>query len=243
MRKIIILPIILLFFTSCITIYAPSPSYPGGQLSKQKTKVIKKSFEFSPGSLLKMNAEVGTYKIEGKPQKKLVYNGKVSASTPDFFYDTDFSIKKEDDKTFALKASVFKKSIKEVEITGNIFVPFETNIKGIFKEAKVDITSIRGNISLTSNYLNSTLADVSGKVSVFSKSGHVRLTILEWDKSDSFSIVLDEGDIEFFAPKEAKLDIITDTGDNKVTKKYEFKKGKTRVYLKVKKGEILIDKI
>ncbi len=243
MKKLIFLIILPLFVISCITIYAPSSSPAGAPLSKPKIKEIKKSFDFSPHSTLRMDAQVGVYKIEGKPLKKLLYTGTVSGSTPDFFYDVDFSIRKEKENLIVLKTSVFKKSIKEVDITGKILLPFETNIIGKFSEAKVTVNSVRGNINLVGEYLNSTLVDVSGNIKVKADSGHIRLTILEWEKGDSYSVELNEGDIEFFAPKEAKLTIITEASDNKITKKYEFKKGETKVFLKIRRGDIIIDKI
>ncbi len=242
MKKLLSLIAILIFLSSCIYINVPQ-GYGEYPISKPKIKEIVKIFKFQPKSLFKINSQIGEYNIKGHFKKEFSFKGKIEASTVDFFYDTDFSIKKLKDNIIMLNASVFKKSASQVNIEGDISLPFETNIEGIFDNAKLTLNSVRGNINIVSDYINLTLADVSGNIKVKTRNGHVKLTILEWEKDDSFSIIADGGKIEFYAPKEASLDLIVDAPDNKVEKKFEFKKGKTKVYLKIKKGEIIVDKI
>ncbi len=242
MKKLSYLVVILISLSSCIYINVPQ-GYGEYPVSKPKIKKIKKIFQFSPKSLFKINSQIGEYNIEGTSKEEFSFNGKIEASTADFFYDTDFSVKKLKDNTILLNASVFKKSESQVSIRGDILVPFETNIEGDFNNAKLSLSSIRGKIKIFSDYLNLTMADISGKINVKTRNGHIKLTILEWDPADSYSLTVDEGKIEFYAPKDAELDLIIDAPDNKVEKKFEFKKGKTKVYLKIRKGEIIVDKI
>ncbi len=236
MKKIILLLIVLFAFSSCITIYT---GFPGAIQTTERQSDFEKTFPAEPKDNIMINSVIGSFNITGFNKKQVIIKGSKSSDIGEFLNDVEINITKKG-KILFFSSNIFPKIIKDIDIESYIKTPFETNIQIDMKEGELAIKSIRGDIKIKGENLNINLTDISGKLNITSKAGKIKLMILEWDKVNTFTISTLNGDIEFYAPKEAFLNI---NAKGKIEEKHKFKKGGATVNLISKNGKIIIDKI
>ncbi len=239
MKKILLLFIIVFSFSACITIYTNLPGY---QENRVKQSDFEKRFQSAPRENILINSEIGDFSITGFNKKEVIIKGSKSSDIGEFLNDIDINIIKKG-KTVFFNSNIYNKIINSVNIDCRIQTPFETNIQSEIGRGSVTMKSIRGNIKINGRKLDLNLTDISGKLIVSVEAGKVRLVILEWDKNDNYIISNINGDIEFYAPKEALLNIQAKGIKGNIKEKHKFKKGGAKVVLETKRGKIIIDKI
>jgi hypothetical protein len=203
---------------------------------------FEKKFKADPGENIIINSEIGDFNIMGFNKKEVLINGSKTSEIGEFLNDIDINMVKKG-KTLFLNSNIYYKIINSVNIDCHIKTPFETNIQSDIGRGSITMKSIRGDIKINGKKLDLNLTDISGKLAVSIVAGKIRLMVLEWDKNDNYIISNINGDIEFYAPKEALLNISVKGKKENIREKYKFKKGGATVILETKSGKIIIDKI
>jgi len=230
--------LIILFFSSCsINITSPFNFAPFSKVRK-----IQKQYNIEPDSTLVINTEKSDFTIEGINKKIFNFDGEISATHREFIFDVDFDIAKRENKIY-IESTVYNSVFHNIDIAAKIQVPHNTNIDAYLQKGELKIGSLRGNIDIKSDDIYLHCSDISGNITINTKRGTVKVTILEWAPKDTFKIINLNGDIYFHAPEEAKLDIQFLGPEENINQKFKFEKGETKVILKTEKGTIKVDKI
>jgi DUF4097 and DUF4098 domain-containing protein YvlB len=178
----------------------------------RETETFDRTLSLSPGGTVRLKTFSGRVKITGTGGSQVVIHA-VRRATAERLRDIRLEVT-QSGNTIEIDANhrvVERRNDNVVETDFDIQVPSQTNLDLRTFSAPVDVTGVRGNLTVDGFSSEIRLTDVGGPMRVKTFSGEVRVEAPGWNDGDDLNINTFSGGVTLRLPASARGNISFDT--------------------------------